>query len=89
MLPIGAAIAIAAGVAFAPLIIGSLLVGAVMQFRGMSAPGPDVHLHVCDACGHAWTHCGRSSAGLEAPHTCQRCGAIQWWRSGEREAFHG
>lgn len=87
---IGVAIAVGAGVVFAPLIIGSMLVAVGLAMRSPHAEHADVHSHVCDACGNAWTHCGRTSAGLESPHTCQRCGAVQWWRPGEREAmFHG
>ena|ERR1700674_2275532 len=42
----------------------------------------DYHAHRCESCGHRWRHLGAFSLGDLASHTCGRCGAVQWWKSG-------
>ena len=68
-------------------IVGFLGFGIVASMVSLGARALDVHAHQCDTCGHAWRHAGRLNLGSEAAHTCERCGARQWWRQGEREAF--
>jgi hypothetical protein len=68
-----------------------LLVGAGAIAVGFLAwRACDVHSHVCDSCGHAWTHAGAFHFGDDRAHACAKCGRMQWWRVGApRHLHHG